>query len=73
MEEHNTSLETLKIKLGILKLSSWEHHKFANELVKGLGPTHPKFQQIQATHNKIIDEENILQKNFITTKNSGMR
>lgn len=62
MTEYSQDLGTLEMKLEILNLNYWENFKFANDLVKALGPTNTRYQNAQKTVNEMIVEINNLKK-----------
>ena len=62
MRQKSVELASLEMKLEILNFNHWEHYKFANDLVRALGPTNPRYQKIQELVNQMVTEINITQK-----------
>ncbi|MCI5051182.1 MAG: hypothetical protein MRY57_02650 [Candidatus Pacebacteria bacterium] len=62
MSQKNQTLASLQFKLEILNLNYWEHFKFAQDLVRSLGPTHPQYINMQNNVNDMLEEINKIQK-----------
>ena len=62
MSEKEADISNLEIKLEILNLNYWEHYKFAQDLVRALGPKHPRYQKAQNSVNEVLNEINATRK-----------